>query len=340
MDKLIVASMREGAGKTSVIIGMAEAAKTGYMKPFGDRLHYRKKRLWDYDSALVTNILGLKENPEDMSIGFEHSKLRFTYDEGEIKEKLLENVSNIEADKDILFVEGGKNLEYGVSVYLDAISVAKYIDGKLLIVMSGNDDAIVDDIIFLKKYIDMRNVNFIGVIINKVHDVEDFKNVHLDSITKMGVNVLGVIPYEVELTYFSVDYLSHYLFAKVIAGENGLNNVVKNIFVGATSADAALRKPEFKKEKKLIITGGDRSDMILAALESDTTCIILTNNILPPANIISKASNQNVPLLLVSSDTYQTAKQIDNLAPLLTKDNTEKIELLKELIKRHVNIST
>ena len=54
MDKLVMASMRQDAGKTSVILGMAEASerKIGYMKPFGDRLHYRKKRLWDYDGRL------------------------------------------------------------------------------------------------------------------------------------------------------------------------------------------------------------------------------------------------------------------------------------------------
>jgi BioD-like phosphotransacetylase family protein len=208
-----------------------------------------------------------------------------------------------------------------------------------LFVISGSDDSIVDDITFLQKYVDLRDVNFGGVVINKVHDLEDFNNTYLGSITEMGINVLGIIPYQKELTYFSVDYLSHYLFAKVIAGEGGLNNVVKNIFVGAMSADAALRKPLFQKEKKLIITGGDRSDMILAALESDTTCIMLTNNILPPSNIISKASDQNVPLLLVSSDTYQVAKQIDRLEPLLTKDNSENIGLVRELIKKYVNIA-
>jgi BioD-like phosphotransacetylase family protein len=41
---------------------------------------------------------------------------------------------------------------------------------------------------------------------------------------------------------------------------------------------------------------------------------------------------------MVFSDTYQTAKQIDSLEPLLTKDDVEKIDLLKELVKKHVNL--
>lgn len=340
MDKLIIGSMRENAGKTSIILGIAKVLKKriGYMKPFGDRLLYRKKRLWDYDSSLITNILGLKETPEDMSIGFEHSKLRYMYNAESVKEKLLESVSNLEKDKNILFVEGGKNLRYGTSVYLDAISVAKHINGKLLIVISGTDDFIVDDIAFVKKYVNITNIDFGGVIINKVSDIEDFKDVYLGNITEMGINVFGIIPYETELTYFSVSYLSDCLFAKVIAGEGGLNNVVKNIFVGDMSASAAVKNSLFKKENKLIITSGERSDMILAALESNTTGIVLTNNILPESNIISKASEHNIPLLIVPIDTYQAAKQIDGLEALLTKDDIKRVELLEQLIKNHVNI--
>ncbi len=340
MNKLIIASMRKNAGKTSVILGIAKALKKriGYMKPFGDRLLYRKKRLWDYDSALLTNILGLEKLPEDVTIGFQHSKIRYMYNEERTKEKLLESVANTGKNKDVLFVEGGEKLTYGVSVHLDAISVAKHINGKLIIVISGTDDSISDDITFIKKYINMANIDFGGVIINKVHDVEDFKNTYLNDITAMGINVFGIIPYESELTYPSVSYLSDCLFAKVIAGEDRLNNIVKNVFVGDMSASAAVKNPLFKKENKLIITSGDRSDMILAALESDTTGIILTNNILPESNIISKASECNIPLLTVSLDTYQIAKQVDGIEALLLKDDTKRVALLEQLLKKHVNI--
>jgi BioD-like phosphotransacetylase family protein len=78
--------------------------------------------------------------------------------------------------------------------------------------------------------------------------------------------------------------------------------------------------------------------MILAALESDTAGIVLTNNILPPPNITALASERNIPLLLVLPDTYQIAKQIDDLEPLLTPTNTEKLSLLAQLIKTGVQI--
>jgi BioD-like phosphotransacetylase family protein len=203
--------------------------------------------------------------------------------------------------------------------------------------MGASHDSI-DDIIFFLDTMKMSDVKLRGVIINKVHDPEDFQQTHAKTIKDLGLDILGIVPFQADLSCSSVAYISDRLFAKIIAGEDGLNKVVKNIFVGAMSANAALRSPKFHKGNKLIITAGDRVDMMLAALDSDTTCIILTNNILPPSNIISKATDRNIPLLLVAADTYQIAQQIDNMEPLLTPRETDKIDLLERLVKEHVEM--
>jgi len=108
--------------------------------------------------------------------------------------------------------------------------------------------------------------------------------------------------------------------------------------VGAMSANVALRLPIFQKENKIVITGGDRSDMILAALETNSVGVVLTGNLTPPSNLLSKASDLNIPLLLVSEDTFRAAQHIDNMEVLLSKDDTEKIDLLEQLVKQHINI--
>ncbi|MDY0045255.1 MAG: AAA family ATPase, partial [Syntrophales bacterium] len=83
MHKTVVASIRKNAGKTSLIVGLAKCLEKEflYLKPYGDKLYYRKKLLWDYDAALITSIFDLSRNPENMSIGFDHSKVRYKYDE-------------------------------------------------------------------------------------------------------------------------------------------------------------------------------------------------------------------------------------------------------------------
>ncbi|MCX8043149.1 MAG: DRTGG domain-containing protein [Desulfobacterota bacterium] len=341
MNRLIIASLRASAGKTSFIVGLAEALgkKIGYMKPFGDRLLYSKKRLWDYDAALMTQLYSIDENPDDMSIGFDHSKLRYMYDAATIERRLHELAERMGSGKDLLIVESGKSITYGTSIHLDALNMARILKGSLVFVISGDDDTILDDIMFVKRYVALTDVTVAGIVVNKVRAAEDFKATYLPELQEIGLPVLGVLPYDSELTYFTLRFLADRLFAKILTGEGHLDRIVKNIFIGAMSGNVAVQRPLFKKEDKLIITGGDRSDMIIAALNHNAAGIILTNNILPPANIIAKAEQEGVPMLLVAPDTYQVARQIDRLEPLLTRDATRKIEILKKSVADTIDIS-
>ena len=177
-----------------------------------------------------------------------------------------------------------------------------------------------------------------GVLVNKVKDVEDFKDSHKEMMDSHGVKLLGLVPYMTELTHITVDYLAKSIFAKVITGENGLDNKVKNVFVGAMSAETAIRNPLFKKDNKLIITPGDRHDMIIAALETDTAGIVLTCNFLPDPKVIAKASEKGIPLLLMPQDTFKVAKMIDDMEPLLAMADSKRIGVIERLIKDNVDL--
>jgi uncharacterized protein len=337
MKTIIIGSVSENAGKTSFIVGLGKTLgkKFAYLKPFGDRLIYRKKRLWDYDSALVTNIFGLDQSSDDITLGFEHSKLRYMYDEAGTKNKIQEMAKNLSANQ-LLLVEGGMDLTYGASVKLDTLSLVKYLGGKLVLVISGDEGTIIDDVTFIKKQVNMADIDW-GIIINKVNNLEDYKANHLRDIKEMGVKVLGVIPNEPKLAHVPMSYIAEKLQARVISGEGGLNKKINKILVGSMSGDAATRYPLWKSENKLAITSGDRSDYIVAALESSTAGVILTNNVLPTQNLISKAADKNIPMLLVPFDTFSTAKQVDDMVPLLTKDDTERISILEQLVSTCVD---
>lgn len=337
MKKFIFTSLNKNAGKTGIIIGLGKILnqKIGYLKPFGDRLLYRKKRLWDYDSAVISKIFNIEESPEGMSLGFDHSKLRYMYDEAVILEKIKTLIDQIPSDTEVLFIESGKNIRHGVIVNLDALTIAKAAGAKLIVVVSGNSDDIADDLLYFKQHTGLQGIDFAGVVVNKVKDVDDFKMVYEDNLNKIGINILGIIPYEAELTYPSVQLISDMLMAKVISGEKALDQVVREVFVGAMSGDAAQRVEKFKNKNKLIITSGDRSDMILAAIETQCVGIILTNNILPQPNIIAIASEKEVPLLLVHSDTHKVGKKIDRMVPLIDCTDLKKIKILENSVKNY-----
>jgi BioD-like phosphotransacetylase family protein len=340
MKKLVVASTEKSAGKTGLIVGIAAAlgGKYGYIKPIGDRLLYRKKRLWDHDAALFVSLWKLDTKPEDITIGFEHAKLRYMYDREATKTKINEMVAAAGAGRDVVFIEAGNNLAFGSSVHLDPISLTKYIDGSLVLVVGGDEGSMMDEIHFFKNYIDDEGANLVGVIVNKVRDLEDFTRAYGEEIEATGIPILGIVPLEQQLKTLPVKFLVERLFARVVAGELGMDRAVESIFLGAMSVSAAMDHPMFERENKLFITSGDRSDMILAALEVHAACIVLTNNLLPPGNILSKASEAQVPVLLVPWDTFTTVEKISQIEPLLTIDAAAKIDVLKNLALKHVNL--
>jgi len=347
MKKIVVSSIRSNAGKTSIIAGIISLIKDkkfAYAKPLGDRLIYRKKRSWDYDASLMVNLLQrqgeLEGHYEKITLGFDHSRLKYIYDQEGIEKALSEIVTDIGGNNDVLFIESGKDLASGAYLNLDPVSIAKYIDGSLVIVVSGDSDSVIDDIKFIEQYVKIKDVKFGGVIINKINDVEDFENSYTQIIKDMGIDVIGILPYNEQLTYFTLGFLAEKLLARVLAGEENLRNVVKNIIIGKplTAEQPLSAKPSLHEGNQLVITGGDKSDMILAALERDTAGIIITNDIVPHQNIISRANERGIPILLVGMDTFKTAKTIDDMEALLKKDDTEKIQLLSQLIKEHTRV--
>ncbi len=339
MKSLIVASTREGAGKTSVLVGLASVLdrRFGYIKPLGDRFLYRKKRLWDYDAALFARLLDLDQEPESMSIGFDHSKLRFMYDRSSMFDELRRTVEAVGAGRDGVLIECGKDLSYGASIHLDPLTISQETGSPVVIVVSGAEDEIADDVAFVRRFVSADEATLAGIIVNKVVHVADFNEVHLPEIAELGVEVLGVIPYDKELTAMSVSLVADRLFARVVAGEEGLGNIVRSVTVGAMSVAAAMADERMRAPGKLVITSGDRSDMILAAIEAGgTAAVVLTNSILPPAQVVSKASERKIPLLLVPGDTYTVAMQVERIEPLLTPDDSKKAGRIRELVAKHI----
>ncbi len=340
MSRIVFSSLRKNSGKTSVIVGLCKAAERnfGYMKPLGDRLMYKKKRLWDYDAALMVDIFDLSEDAGEITLGFEQTKLGYMYDRDAIELRIRGMAEDLEAGREFLAVESGKDILLGSKIYMDGISLAKCLDAKIVMIIRGEDNMVLDDISFLNRYLDLTGVKFGGVIINQIPNLEDFIDSRLPEIKEMGVPVLGCLPYCEDLNLINIRLLAEKLMAKVIAAEENIDLNVRKVLIGAMSADAVVKEPIFETANKLLITPGDRTDMILAALEHNTSAILLTNNVLPPQRIISRFNEAGVPLLLTHHDTYQAAMQVSELESLLTAGDAAKIGLLEKLAKKHMDI--
>ncbi|MCK5072242.1 MAG: AAA family ATPase [Bacteriovoracaceae bacterium] len=339
-NRLLFASTHSDAGKTSIIIGICKNIdkKCSYAKPMGDRLLYKKKRLWDHDSALMTRLFNLDELPELMTIGFEHTKLQYMYDDDSIEEKLNDSIRTIEANSEHLFMEGGSNLQFGSFVNLSALDIAKNTDTKVVMVVSGTHEQILDDLTYISKNIDKKLLH--GVIINKVIDLDEFKSNFIEHIDSLGLKIFGIIPYDNTLETLTLRQVSEVLLAKVITCPDNLDGYIHHIDVGAMSAGRIVEKNNILTSKNnLVVTSGDRADIVLEALQRQTVGIILTNGILPEAKIISVAEQRKVPLLSVNCNTFEAVKKVDDINPLIMYRDTSKIEMIKSMIGQYVNIN-
>jgi phosphate acetyltransferase len=124
-----------------------------------------------------------------------------------------------------------------------------------------------------------------------------------------------------------------------------LSNQVDNFVTGAMQVPNFLR---FIKDNLLIITPGDRGDIIIAALQANLSTsypqiagIVLTADTIPEEPIIRLIEGLQtvVPIIAVKSGTFQTTTEIGNIRSKITPDNTKKIQLAIDVFNKHVDVA-
>src|SRR5439155_6976084 len=124
-------------------------------------------------------------------------------------------------------------------------------------------------------------------------------------------------------------------------GSRQLNNLVDDVVVGAMAVNNAI---QFFKPGVLLITPGDREDLILAAAglqegHSTLAGIVLTGNLRPGKSVMKVIQTMPFPVLLAQDDSYQVASKVHDLIVKIRPDDTEKIALVRNMIAEHVDVN-
>jgi hypothetical protein len=178
-----------------------------------------------------------------------------------------------------------------------------------------------------------------GVILNRVPEearafVDEYARPYLQ---RNKIVVLGALPLLPRLSALSVGELAELLQAEILTENLDPNALVETFTVGAMTADAALSR--FRRyQNKAVITGGDRTDIQLAALETSTAVLILTGNLHPSPLIIKQAEALSVPILLVPDNTMETIDQIERAHGKTRLGQPEKLETFVQLMETHVDL--
>jgi BioD-like phosphotransacetylase family protein len=151
--------------------------------------------------------------------------------------------------------------------------------------------------------------------------------------------VLGVIPQNKALMSVTAGEIAEALHGQVLAGKGNLNVSVSGIVVGAMSLENAL-KIFRRMPQKAVITGGDRADTQMAALEARSSSLLLTGNLYPTAPILGRAEELGIPVILFPEDTMTLVDKMESLLRSVRIKNPQKIELMKNMFSEHVDIES
>lgn len=350
MKPLYVTSVERYSGKTATCLALgirfqADGYQVGYLKPVSLQPwrmvdETGRVRIADEDAAFVRDVLKISAQAWELSPVVLTRELLVEQLKNPQVETLYQSVNEAfkkaSQGQDILLLEGGGSLREGYIVGLPSAEVARKLNSRVLVIVRYRDEVrLLDDVLTAKTRLgDL----VCGILLNRVPaEAQSFINeLAIPYIEKQGLPVLGVLPEVRSLEAISVGDLIKVLDAEILTKNVNRDALVENMTVGAMTADAALRR--FRKyANKVVITGGDRTDIQLAALETSTTCLVLTGHLRPSPLVVKQAEEFNVTMLLVRHNTMETVEAIEKVIGKTRLGEQAKLDQYQDLIAKHMD---
>ena len=354
MRKIFIAATKQNDGKTTVSLGIIrnlqeKFGKVGFIKPIGQRYLEEEGLKIDEDSILIEKVCGIKSGLKDMSpIAVEKGfteKYIAKPDKNNISKQIQDSFRRISKNQELVVIEGTGHAGVGSVFDHSNAVVAKLLGSKVIIISSGGVGRPIDEIILNKALFEKEGVKVLGVIVNKVlpNKFDKINSLVRKGLERKGVDVLGVLPYDPMLARPTIEQILEETDFQVICGKEYLERSVAKVIVAAMEPRDAQR---YITEDSLMITPGDREDMIMIALNcfSDTSntrlkiCgMVLTCGITPQPAIMDLLSKAQIPVLLAKSDTYDVATCVHDITVKIRPVDKEKIDAVVKLIKENVD---
>ncbi len=343
MKTLFITSTCEYCGKTLVALGLGKRLKSdgfkiGYMKMLGMFPTTMDGVVVDSDASVVCDILELKDSPEYVSpVIMTQDVIAQAYSGENLKldEKFIKAHNEISKDKDIIIVEGTVIFGEGSLLGLSSKDMINRLDAKVIVIDNAKKEVFVDDLLMVK---DLLGDRIAGIIINQVElpKLDYIQRRVLPYLASKNINVLGVLLNDPFLMSVTIRELAESLGGEIICCKHKQDELVERFSVGAMNVEGALSY--FRKiRSKAVITGGDRGDIQLAALETNTQCLILTGNLYPNDVIIAMAEEREVPIMVVRSDTLTVVQRVEDIMSTMRISDKRKIERATQLVNDEIN---
>jgi len=326
---IYITTTEPNSGKSIVSLGLMQAllgkaAKVGYFRPIID----------DSKTGKIDRVY-------DSYLQWFDEYFHFT-------PIIIEKYKAIEKRFDFVLVEGTSFVGEGSIIEFDInVLIAKNLNVPAIILASGVGKTLDELVGNLQMAFDSfkdKGVEVLSIIANKIEEKnQELIISSLKNNLPKGV-LVNAIPLNPILGSPSIKEIVDVLDGKVLFGDAFINNQAGNFSVGAMQLPNYLKH---LKENGLVITPGDRADIILGALQANVSenypsisGILLTGRLIPEDSIIKliEGLSDIVPIVSVNGGTYAVTNTIGNIKSQIYAGNTQKITSSIQDFEKYVSV--
>jgi len=352
MSKAIyIATVESDSGKSLISLGLLrmmliKSAKVGYFRPIINEFN---EHSYDEHTNTAIKFFNLDINYKDC-FAYTQSEVVELLSEGkadDVIHNVIKKYKKLEASYDYVLVEGTDFSGEGGFTELDVnLMIAKNLGIPALIVGSGNAKKKKDFIntmqLSYNSFIN-KEVDVIGIIANKI-EVDEVDYIRKELIKSFPEKLqIDIIPKVDFLAFPTVKEVVQALKGRVLFGNQFLDNAIGSYSTGAMQLRNYLTRI---KENALVITPGDRADIILGALQANASKnypkiagIILTGSLVPEDAIIKliEGVQSTVPIIAVDGGTFKITNKIGAVKSKIYATHNKKILLSLDTFDKYVN---
>jgi phosphate acetyltransferase len=351
---VFIASAEPYSGKSIVALGLlnmllGKAQKVAYFKPITNP-DIKTRRDIHIDTVLEYFKLPMQYDEAFAFTRQQALKLLEKESQSEMIDTIIHKVKKLEEAHDFTIIDGSDFVGEGTAFEFEAnINIAKNLGSPAIIVVSGEKKTtsdVINSVLTVLRNFEMREVQVIGVIVNKVKpdQLKDVKDLLPLQINKEII--LSVIPEDKNLSAPTMKEIYEQLGAKVVCGEDQLTNQVDNFITGA------MQVPQFLnhiKENVVIVTPADRGDIVISAIQANLSMnypkvagIVLTvgGKLDKPVQRLVDGLSSVIPIISVKSGTFETTARLGTIHSRITADNSKKMLLAIDTFDKYVDVKS
>lgn len=342
MSKAVyIASSEPNSGKSVITLGLmnillGKIRKIAYFKPVIIENSINNK---DVNIETMIDHFGLEATYKDC-YAFTYPellKLRSEGNEAFVIDSIITKYKRLEDTHDFVLVDGMDFEGEGASFEFSSnVEIAKNLSVPLILVAKGDGyspDEVTSKILSTMQILRSNEVELLAVIANKPSPTDVVALRKMFDLRLPKSLLSNIIPYTKELRSPTMKEIIDGVEGKILFGENYLSNPVDNFIVGAMQLNNCLT---FLQENTLIVTPGDRGDIIVAMIQANLSKnypkvagIILSGGIAPEEPIVKLIEGLEtvIPVAQVTTGTFETVNKVAAVKSRIYPENKLKIEL-------------